>query len=200
MVDFLKDYDYKNIGDKVVYPSDLISDSIVHRSKKNCDLVIMGTKGERNAMDKFLGSVTTNTMMNAGCPVLAIPEDATFEGIKQIAYATSLENKDQLFLEQLASFAKTVGATIDLLHVSKEPTAKAQVLEMEKEFASEFARIHIVDNPSIMEGVDEFLKESHADVLALFIPKRNLWNRLFHKSFSKKMTFHAAIPLFVFHE
>jgi hypothetical protein len=50
----------------------------------------MGMKGEHQRLDKWMGSVTTNLMMKAPCPVLAIPEKATYEGIKKITLATSL--------------------------------------------------------------------------------------------------------------
>jgi len=197
---FLSQYDYKNIGTKIVYPSDFIANSIVSRSKRGYDLIVMGTKGERNAMDKIIGSVTTGTMTNAACPVLAIPEDAKFNGIEQITYATSFSTNDNHFIQQLSGFAKTVGAIIQFLHVSTKSKINTDEELMREKSSNEFSQFHIVNNPSVMEGVDDFLREKSSDVLALFIPKRSLWDTLFHRSFSKKMTFHATIPLLVFHE
>jgi len=200
MATFIKQYTYGNIGTKVVYPSDFIADSIANRSKKGYDLIVMGTKGERNTLNKIMGSVTTNTMTHAACPVLAVPENAKFEGIGLITYATSFSANDKHFVQQLSRFAKTVGAATQFLYVSDKPKVPAGESLNEKISSTEFKQFHIVNNPSVMEGVDDFLEESNSNILALFIPKRNLWDKLFHKSFSKKMTFHTSIPLFVFHE
>ena len=197
---FLKEYAYQNIGTKVVYPSDFVANCIISRSKKGYDLIVMGTKGERNALDKIIGSVTTETMTQASCPVLAIPENADFTGIKEVTYATSFSANDKHFVEQLSDFSKTVGAVIQFLYVSDKPKIKASEEQSGKISSTEFKQFHIVNNPSVMEGVDDFLEENDSDILALFIPKRNLWDRLFHRSFSKKMAFHTAVPLFVFHE
>lgn len=200
MTDFCKGYTYNNIGDKVVFPSAFIAQEIIDRSKKSCNLVIMGTKGERNALDKVMGSVTTRTMMNAGCPVLAIPESAKFEGIKQITYATSLTSGDEHFIAELSDFAKIFGAAIHFLNVSDESNTKAKAELMAKKNPNGFNQFSVVNNTSIMAGVDSFLKENPSDILALYIPRRKLWEKLFHKSFSKRMTFHTTIPLFIFHE
>ena len=197
---FIDQYNFKNIGDKLVYPGLFIDQEIVDRSKKGVDLVIMGTKGERNALDKLMGSVTTRLMMNAGCPVLAIPENATYKGMKEITYATTFSFKDQHFLEKLAEFGSIFGSKVHFLHVSNNPKIDVEDELYVEGLPSQFIRFSVINSPSVMEGVDNFLKEHPSDALAIYIPKRNLWERLFHSSFSKKMTFHTDTPLFVFHE
>ena len=112
LADFCKQYNFTNFGDKLVFSGLFIDQEIIDRSKRGCDLVIMGTKGERNALDKLMGSVTTRLMMNAGCPVLAIPENAKYKGIEEIIYATTFSSKDKHFLEELTNFGSTFNARI----------------------------------------------------------------------------------------
>lgn len=200
MQDFVNQYDFKNIGDLVVYPSVFVDQEIIERSRKSGNLIIMGTKGQRNAVDKLMGSITTRLMMNAACPVLAIPENAKYSGIKTITYATTFDFNDTHFLEQLAQFGNYFDSNIRFVHVTDDPK-----INIEEDLYLEglpFEAIHfsIINNPSIMEGIDQYLNQYKSDILALYIPKRNLWERLFHSSFSKKMTFHTDTPLFVFHE
>jgi len=197
---FCESYDFDNYGDKLVFPGLFIDQDIIDRSKKGCDIVIMGTKGERNALDKLMGSVTTRLMMNAGCPVLAIPENAEYKGIQEITYATTFSSKDQHFLAKLANFGSAFNARIHFLHVSDDPKHGVEDEVYIEGLPSRSIKFSVVSNASIMDGVDGFLQTHASDVLALYIPKRNLWERLFHSSFSKKMTFHTDTPLFVFHE
>lgn len=199
MDDFVNQYEFSNIGDRLVYPGVFTDQEIVERTRKGVDLVIMGTKGERNPVNKLMGSVTTRLMMNAACPVLAVPQNATYNGIQQITYATTFDASDQHFFEQLKTFSELTQASINFLHITDDPK-----LEIEEEIKfpnipEQFSKFYIVNNPSPMDGMDEFIRNHPTDLLAMYIPKRGLWEQLFHTSFSKKMTFHTDVPLFVYH-
>lgn len=198
--EFCKLTPFNNIGKKMALHS-LFEDQVLidQSSEGHYDLIIMGTKGERNRLNKFMGSTTTRTMMNASCPVLAIPENAKFEGIKQIAYATAMNSNDKHFLAELTKFGTQLKAEMQFLHVSSDPEAGADEKVVLPDYSSKFVNFSVVSNPSVMEGVDEFISKNKVDVLALYIPKRGLWERLFHSSFTKKMTFHTETPLLVFH-
>jgi len=197
--EFVNQYEFSNIGDKLVYPGVFTDQEIVERTRRGVDLVIMGTKGERNPVNKFMGSVTTRLMMNAACPVLAVPQNATYQGIQKITYATTFDPTDTHFVDQLSSFSKLTEAEINFLHVTDDPKDEFEEELETPSLHKEISTFFIVNNPSPMEGVDEFIREQHPDILAMYIPKRGLWEQLFHSSFSKKMTFHTDVPLLVFH-
>ncbi len=193
---------YDAIGTYSLYGVFISTEIIDHAGYNDYDLIAMGTKGQRNAIEKMLGSVTTQTMMHAKCPVLAIPSDAQFgEGIQHIAFATAFEKSDHNALSQLLSFAEMMNASIHFVHVETSPGIgkEDEMIEM-KDYPNYFTDFTIVNSKSISKGVERFLKEKQQDLLALFIPKRRLWERLFHHSVSKEITFQAQVPLLVFHE
>ena len=164
------------------------------------DLILMGTRGEHHSkIEKILGSVTTHTMMQAECPVLAIPEEANWKALKRIAFATDFELKDQKAVNQLMEFASTLAAEINFVHVETDPKiGKMQDSISLPNYPFNFTDFAVVNSPSVMEGIDKYIKENQIDLLALYIPKRRLWERLFHSSFTKKMAFHTRTPLLVF--
>lgn len=165
------------------------------------DLVVMGTRGEHNPIEKTLGSITTFTMMNAGCPVLAVPEDATWQDIDYIAFATDFLPHEQQAVAQLMKFAQKVSSEVYFVHVETKPNiGTMQDYVTLADYPYKFTEFALVNSPTVMEGIDKFIKEKHIDLLALYIPKRRLWERLFHSSFTKSMTFHSKTPLLVFHE
>ncbi len=169
--------------------------------KNNHDLVVMGTKGERNVLAKMMGSATTETMMTAPRPVLAVPPDAKYTGIKKIAYATDFHPADAPSIEQLIEFAKTFEAEVHFVHVDVESKyEEPEISAFLDHYPFEFTDFTLVSANSVMEGLEKYIQDNDIDLLALFIPKRRLWERLFHASFTKKMTFHTDIPLLVFHE
>lgn len=166
---------------------------------KGHDLIVMGTKGQHNAMEKLMGSVTTHTMMHASCPVLAIPEEAAFHPIKTIAFASDFSKQEDEAMKHLLSLGKEVGAAIHFVHVE---TSEEGELKGDKQVKvpSGFADITVLHSATPMAAIDEYVREKHIDWLAIFIPRRRLWERLFHSSFSKKMAFHTKIPLITFHQ
>ena len=169
-------------------------------AQQNYDLIIMGTRGKHSRVEKFLGSVSTHTMMQASCPVMAIPAEIVYKPISSIVYATSFDPKDEQAIDQLFHFAKSLQAKVHLIHIDTEK--KGSIWEENyatvRNFPSNFASFTVKSNPSARIGLEEFVKENAVEVIALFIPHRRLWEQLFHTSFSKRMTFHSNIPLLTF--
>ncbi|MEO0896230.1 MAG: universal stress protein [Bacteroidota bacterium] len=163
------------------------------------DLIIMGMKGEHHQLEKWMGSVTTSLMMKAPCPVLAIPEKANYQGIKKIAMATALPSSADIPKQQVMAFAEAVSAKLEFVTVDNiVRQSKDFVPDQPKKvfFGTEF---HVITNPSIPEGLNNFVLKNEADVLSLYMRKRHLWERIFHISTSREMAYHTKIPLFVFH-
>lgn len=169
--------------------------------KEGFDLIVMGTKGQHNPLEKILGSVTTQTMMKASCPVLAVPRDGAFHSIRRIAYATDFLPTDEQAVDQLMQFAGDLGASVHFVHIDtrKENWAEGEEFDLE-DYPYDFTEFSVVQNNSAAEGMENYIRKKNIDLLALFIPHRRLWERLFHASFTKKMTFQTKLPLLVFHE
>lgn len=162
------------------------------------DLVVMGMKGKHGAPERWMGSITTNLMINAPCPILAIPEKAIYSGIQKIALATELPSSKDLPKLQVSDFADALGAKLEFVTVDNivRNIRKFQVgQEKEKYFGMEYT---IITNSSIPNGLNDFVVTNNSDVLSLYIPDRKLWERLYHFRTSKGMAFHTKIPLFVF--
>ena len=167
---------------------------------ENYDLIVMGMKGEHNRGEKFVGTVTTDLMMKAPCPILAVPENALFEGIENMAFATDLSPSDELPIEQALDFAENVDAELHFVYIDNLVRRPSKVLSSGAVDKNSGLLYTKVLNPSIIDGLDVFLKENPTDLLCLYIPHRRLWERLFHFRTSKAMAFHTDIPLLVFKE
>lgn len=167
--------------------------------KEQFDLIVMGTKGVRNAIERLLGSTTSNTMMNSHCPVMAIPDGAVYHPVKRIAYATDFHPNDHHGVKKLMPFKKALSASILFVHVDPETSAES-IETVAVTAKAPFSDFYIVNNPSVSEGLEAFIQQKDIQILALFVPRRRLWERLFHTSISKKLALHSHTPLLVFHE
>lgn len=191
----------KDIKSTSIYGLFNVEEVVEYADEHDFDLIILGTKGERNSVEKFIGSVTTGIMMNADCPVLAIPANAEYRDIRSVAFATEMINDSETVMKA-NEFAQILGAEFHIVHAER----KAMTTELaggEAEFTEYpfgFTDFTMVEGRTIESALDAYIDEKEVDILVMYIPKRKLWERIFHTSFTKKMTFHTKTPLLVWRE
>lgn len=167
---------------------------------KAVDLVVMGTKGAANFLDKLVGTNTADFIKVAACPVLAIPSQAKYAGIRNIAYASDFEDEEKIFLQQLFGFAGSFDCNVSIVNIftGDEPQDLAQnptVREILQDFPDQNYYIFQISKDDVIEGLHEYMKEKRTDVLAVSIHERTFFEVLFHKSISKQLIYHTALPL-----
>lgn len=191
----------KDIKTTAVYGLFNVEEIVEYADEHDFDLIILGTKGERNSLEKFIGSVTTGIMMNADCPVLAVPMNAEYKGIESVAFATEMIDDSETVLKA-NEFANILGAEFHIVHAKhRELTSELAGGDTElTEYPFGFTDFTMVEGRTIEEAMDAYIDEKNVDVLVMYIPKRKLWERIFHTSFTKKMTFHTKTPLLVWRE
>lgn len=168
---------------------------------KQADLVIMGTKGARKLTDTWLGTHAFNFLRQAECPVLVIPQQAAFQGIKRLAYASDLETEqEEMYLRQLLAFAEPFAPQTYIVNIKSDEqlsvVSDRKILHHIKtqfpDYPFSFTQIRQDD---VAAALEEFVKDSQIDVLAIGIQKRIFLERLFHRSVTKELAFHCSGPL-----
>lgn len=163
------------------------------------DMIVMGTTGARGLKELFMGSIAGEVLENAPCPVLAVPENAAFDGkIDHIAFTTSFAAEEKtalLHLQRLfAPFQPTIHAiNVDLAH-TEEYTHRME------SFAADFPdhsnlRFEVMDGTDIYESVTDYLDKHHIDIVAMVTHRRSFFQELFHYSRTKQMAYHADTPV-----
>ena len=80
----------------------------------------MGTQGESRLEEILFGSTTVEVMKQCSCPVLAIPPNSSFYGIKEIVYASDLVEKDIEVISHVCDLAEFFDAEVVVFHVFVE--------------------------------------------------------------------------------
>ncbi|MCB0214371.1 MAG: universal stress protein, partial [Anaerolineae bacterium] len=70
------------------------------------DYIIMGTQGERNTIDRYLGTMASSIVKNALCSVLVIPENAKFRKEMGLGYATDFSEVPTFEIGKAVKFFK----------------------------------------------------------------------------------------------
>lgn len=183
-------------------PMDVIVDH-VKRHEEGIDLIVMGTKGEHNLAEAVFGSVTTNVIRNASCPVLAIPEGVTSAEIDSIAYATDFESDGIEAIREVAEIASLFGAQLHCVRVNTGNDSNTAAMATYNELISELdlnVKLSEVGSDTVSHGLDSYVHEQGIDLVLMLRPKRKLFDRIFHRSKTKEVALNASVPVMVFKE
>jgi nucleotide-binding universal stress UspA family protein len=183
-------------------------EEIVHSAcDQDIELVVMGTTGEKNLLEKLFGSVSTNVAQKAKCPVLLIPNGVQFKGFKHILYASNFESTNEAMLDRLVGLADVFKADIHFVHVMEEGNPKDfkivenQIFKIlfrggEPSFSFTMSK---VEGNTITEGLNDYALQHQIDLAVLVSPQRSFWDSLFHKSVTKSMALNTRLPVMILH-
>ena len=173
----------------------------------NCDLIVMGTKGASGLKEMFIGSNTLEVIQTTKCPVLAIPENAVLKTISKIAFSTYFRKlKNQNTLNPLFEIAKKLQLPVEFVNVLRaieEDTSEsiaANAIELERLAEGIKTSIFFISNSDIIEGISEYINEVKPDIFVMLSRKHTLFERMFLKSITNKLSFRTEIPLLILDE
>jgi nucleotide-binding universal stress UspA family protein len=168
-------------------------------SVEEADFIVMGTTGARGLKEILLGSVAGEVLENASCPVLAIPEQAIFDGeLNTIAFTTSFRPEEVEGLHKLQKMFSVFAPTIHVVHVDLAHTE--DFTHRMDNFAKQFdpqanLHFHTLDGTAVEPVLTQFFDERGVDVVAMVTKKRGFFQELFHYSKTKSMSYHSHTPV-----
>ena len=173
--------------------------------RNQVDYIVIGTQGENSTLDKYLGSVASNVLKNAPCPVMVIPENSELAENLVLGYATDFSDADPFGIWKAMKLFKPFQPIIKCVHFD-EPQVhnEDKIKELERYFAEtspelnvELYNLPVKDKVKDMNG---FIEEHNVNMLVMYKPNRSFFESIFHKSYTVKMAKHTNIPLLVFKE
>lgn len=183
-------------------------DELLEISKrKDVDMMVMGSTGERGFMEKLFGSVSTNVTQRAESPVMLVPQGVKFKGFNHIMYASNYEAAERPTLHKLVDVANAFDADIHFVHVAEEGDSKSyQEIENrlfkilfngdDPSFAFNLTKI---EGASVVDSLNDYAVKHDIDLVVMVCPHRSFWEQLFHKSVTKAMALNTKLPILVLH-
>lgn len=184
------------------------SEVIIKNAKElKADIIVVGTKGGNRMLELFLGSTTIALINTAPCPVLAVPDDSDFHGIKKIVYATDFDGIDIFTIQKMVQLAKPFDANIHLIHVStKETDTGEDQMEWFKNMLRhkvgyENISFDLRYGEDIFETLQKYIGEIEPDMVAMLEREgHSLIKSLTHRDLVKRMKSEGHVPLLSYHK
>lgn len=173
--------------------------------ERHPDLVVMGTKGETGLPAILLGSHASSLIKATHIPLLIVPEEARFNGFKQLVLAADLKTLSKPeHLEPLKEIADQFDSTLTILNVVKDGEAGKEKHSIEAQslrakFAEEKIEFAYVHDSNTEHGIAQYVHNNPCDLLVVVERNRTFIVDLFHKSVSRNLALHGETPLLILH-
>lgn len=181
------------------------AEEIVAQSME-ADLIIMGTTGEGSLLEQVFGKVSSYVAQNAHCPVLLIPPGVKYQGFLNIVYASNHQAADEVLIKQVIDLTGALPAQMHFIHVQPEPQvgyriAQETIKKIKPRPRTTELGVKVVgiSCEDVVEGISQYAEDQKADLIVMGTIHRNTLAKLFHRSATRRMVFHAQAPLLVLH-
>jgi len=191
-----------------VREGNIVEEIVEEARESGSDLIITGTHDAGKFRELFLGSHTWEIIRNAEVPVLAIPEDALYEPVRQFVFATEYREEEIPVIRSMVELARFFDAGLAVLHVSNYSLSKPVETMLFSKFKTELTsmlsyekmKMSLIQDEDLVAGLNNFCLARRADWLVVCSGKSNLTDKLFNPgpSLSRRMSFHTRLPLLVF--
>ncbi|WMI69527.1 universal stress protein [Mangrovimonas sp. YM274] len=177
----------------------LIQEIIIFTRQKEIDYIVMGTKGASGTKGILFGSNTVHVFKSVKCPVLAIPENFTFETPHEVLFPTdySIQYKE-IQLKPIRDILSAHSSRINILNVEPDiglsdwqESNKAILDDYFKNMAHIF---HSLSDLTVVEAIAKFQVKAKINLLVMINNKHSFFENLFFKSNINQIGFNLKVP------
>lgn len=174
---------------------------------QNVYAVVMGGESAGPFERVLLGGKTISAIDEFLWPLIIVPPESKFSGIKKIGLACDLRDvAETVPVDEIKRLVKQLKAELHVLNVvtEKEATLDPEMIKESRKLREMLkgldTRYHYLSGDDIENEIVEFADKNKFDFLIVIPKNHTLISKLFRKRYSKKLVLHTHIPLMTIHE
>lgn len=179
-------------------------DSYVRRN--HIQVIVMGITGSSRMGQIFMGSNTLNVVNRRIAPVIIVPPDAQFTGIKNVMLISDFKDVERTIpVAPIKEILKLIKPNLHIVNVDHEhfvelteeyKSERAKLDKMLKEFNPEYYFIRLYD---FTDAINQFVLDKGIDMI-LTVPKSHSFlKNVFKTSHTSKLAYHSHVPIVAIH-
>ncbi len=175
--------------------------------QKTATLIVMGITGKSPLRQALIGSNTLKIAMRDVCPVLIVPAQAKFSGIRNVALASDFKNVEEItpvgYLKSVLEFFKPQLHIVNVnseIHVALNEELKEERAWLADQFSEYNPEIYFITTFDFEETIEQFIQDKNIDVVINVPRNHSFYDSVFRPSATKKLAFHSSIPVLAAHE
>jgi len=165
------------------------------------DMVIMGITGSSRLKQVFMGTNTLSVIRHVSSPVMIIPPDAEYKGIRNVLFTSDFTDVARTTpFTALKEVIEFFGAKVHVLNVNSEHYIElSDAYRKEKEamedklgqYDPEFSFLRSYD---FLDGIQSYVESRDIDVIITVPRRHNYLSQLFKITHTKRLAYHSHIP------
>lgn len=175
--------------------------------QKSATLIVMGITGKTPTKQALIGSNTLKIAMRDVCPVLIVPAQATFNGIKNVALASDFKNVEDVtpvtYIKAVLDFFKPNLHIVNVnseIHVALNEELKEERAWLADQFSEYNPEFYFITTFDFHETIEQFIQDKNIDIVINVPRNHGFYDSVFKQSATKKLAFHSSIPVLAAHE
>lgn len=200
-----KAYPGVKIKGKVIYGDTISVIEEYSEEKHRPWLVVVGNSStaENNA---WPDSVLIDAFKKLRFPVLGVPPEAIFGGVKKLCLAyDNKHSSNDTALQQVADISNRINAALHVLNVQPDVHNQdnQEYIDGDAKKILDPLNVHyhfVYESTNINGTIEDFVKTNDIDWLIMIPHKHSFFEGLFHRSHTTSVANHARIPILALHE
>lgn len=164
------------------------------------DLIIMGTYSQNALKRMVLGSSTIEILEELEYPVLVVPPNYRFKGIRKVCFTTNYHSGSITAMHRLQHMLAPLKPGLSLLHFecdARSAHRKNTFLKLVGDDpALENVPVHDLQADSLLVGVSDYTRKNPVDLMAMANKKRTGLRKMFTTS-PEEEAIYTRVPLLI---
>ncbi len=177
--------------------------------EKNFDLIVMGTFGINGLKDRIWGSKTAGLTGKTRIPVMVVPYEYDWNPPRKALLATNQFEEDENVLEQIRRLIDIFKVELHVVVFTDEDSADATLYmenstniagygkRLQKALHTDSIIANHLSGHRFEDTLQDYIKKNSIDMVAMITYQRSVWDRIFHPSTTRRMSYHTNVPLLV---
>jgi len=182
---------------------DLKSNVNNYVKEKNVDLIVMGITGKTSSISKAVfGSNAISISKESEVPVIVVPVNCRYSGIKNIAYACDYKEyiDGSHDLIEIKNIAEIFGALLNVIHVIPDGHLLTEnEVETDSYIESKLENVNhrtfIFPRNNVVNTILSFIEKQKIDLIVMEQVKHSFFHELFYPSITKEIAFSSSVPV-----
>ena len=168
------------------------------------DLVVMGTAGHTKLEDMIIGSNTEKIVRYSKCPVLTVHKKPVTTEFKNIVYATSMSEEEEVFSRIVRTTQQMYDSAVHLVRINtpsnfqRDAVVKKYMQDFAKKLQLKNFTINIFNDLTEEEGIIYFAESISADLIAMTTHGRTGFAHVLAGSIAEDVVSHSKRPVLTF--
>lgn len=174
-------------------------------------LIIIGHHLKENLPNTMISHIARKVGDKTTIPVLLVPDniaERNWNDIKEVLYATDLDDLDLISLTILSEMMKPLNIEVHCVHVSVgniNPLVRARFELMKKEMKSRNIKLknvvcNLILGDDVENTLETYLRNNNIGLISMTPHKRNLLTRWLTPSLTNQIVKNAEVPVLLFHD